>query len=98
MPYRNKRNPKKNRLSTALLAALLLPASGLAFAQDADESKEGDDAKTLEKVIVTGSLIPQTQIETATPVMVITAEDIAARGFTGVADALQKSTFATGSV
>src|SRR5690606_14262319 len=38
-----------------------------------------------------------TQIETATPVMVITAEDIAARGFTGVADALQKSTFATGS-
>lgn len=47
---------------------------------------------------VTGSLIPQTEIETFTPVTVITAEDIQARGFTSVSDVLQKSSFATGGV
>lgn len=53
---------------------------------------------TLDRVMVTGSLIPQTQIETATPVMVISAEDIQMRGFQSVADVLQQSSFSTGGV
>lgn len=63
--------------------------------QDADAAKK---AKRLEAVTVTGSLIPQSQIETAQPVIAITAEDMKARGFTTVAEALQQASFATGSV
>lgn len=57
-----------------------------------------EPTEPLETIIVTGSLIPQLQTETITPVTVITAEDIKARGFSSVADALQQSSFATGSV
>ena len=63
--------------------------------KEADEVKK---AKKLEAVTVTGSLIPQTQIETAQPVTTITAEDLKARGFSTVAQALQQASFSTGSV
>ena len=53
---------------------------------------------TLAPVTVLGSLIPRAQIETASPVIVITAEDIKNRGFSSVADALQNSTVNTGSI
>src|SRR5918995_536432 len=56
---------------------------------------EDDDVAT---VTVTGSLIPQSQIETAVPVTVISAEDMQVRGFTSVADAVQQAAFSTGSV
>lgn len=52
----------------------------------------------LTAVTVTGSLIPQTEIETATPIVTITAQDMKVRGFSTVAEALQRSSFATGSV
>ena len=97
MTYR-KRTPKKSRLSAALFAALLIPASGLALAQDATDTGEDEDVTTLDTVVVTGSLLPQSQIETATPVIVITAEDISARGFTSVSDVLQESSFSVGGI
>lgn len=78
-------------LTLALAAALALPT--VAVAQQSDEK-----AKDLDKVVVTGSLIPQTQVETFTPVTIISAEDIQARGFNNVAEVLQKSSFATGGV
>jgi outer membrane receptor protein involved in Fe transport len=81
---------KRHRLTAAVFAAIVLPATGSALAQE--------QPKELDRVTVTGSLIPQTEIETATPVMVISAEDIKARGFTSVADVLAKSSFATGGV
>ena len=84
----------RNRLSAALLAAILLPTGG-AIAQD--QSNDSEPA-TLDKVVVTGSLIPMTELETSTPVTVITAEALQSRGFTSVADALQQSSFATGGV
>jgi iron complex outermembrane receptor protein len=62
--------------------------------QEADRKK----ATKLDVVTVTGSLIPQAQIETATPVTTITAEDLKARGFSSVAEALQQASFALGSV
>ncbi|UII63004.1 TonB-dependent receptor [Xanthomonas translucens] len=76
------------------MTAMVVPAAFSAFAQDSSQTK----ATELEKVTVTGSLIPQSEIETATPITTITAEDIKARGFNSVADVLQKSSFATGGV
>ena len=58
-------------------------------------SKKDDQ---LDEVVVTGSLIPQVRAETSQPVTVITAEDITAKGFSSVAAALQRSSFATGAV
>ncbi|WP_172461841.1 TonB-dependent receptor [Dyella jiangningensis] len=55
-------------------------------------------AVTLKKVTVLGSLIPRSQIETASPLIVISANDIKNRGFSSVADALQNLTLNTGSI
>ena len=91
MKTRNTNSFKRSTLTSALLTALLVPAA--AMAQD-----DTPAAKTLDKVTVTGSLIPQTQIETATPVTVISAEDIKARGFSSVTEVLQKNSMSTGGV
>jgi outer membrane receptor protein involved in Fe transport len=98
---------ERSRLSAALFAALVMPIAGAAFAQDAgtapdqtsqDQTSTTNKATTLDKVVVTGSLIPQTELETFQPVTIISAEDLQTRGFTSVADALQRSSFATGTV
>jgi hypothetical protein len=70
-----KKLPNANRLSAAIVAAMLgafaLPQ--LALAQDSanqgtqqaqDDEDSADKAQEMEKVVVTGSLIPQSQIET----------------------------------
>lgn len=92
----------RNPLTLALAAALLLPAAAMAQDQNASQdqatTQSGEKAKDLDKVVVTGSLIPQTQVETFTPVTIISAEDIQSRGFNNVAEVLQKSSFATGGV
>ena len=92
-----------SRLSAALVAALVMPLAGTAFAQDATTTDQtttttNKKAETLDKVVVTGSLIPQTSLETAKPVLVISAEDLKTRGYTSVQDALHQSSFATGGV
>lgn len=93
----------KSKLSAAVLVALAVGYSS-AYAAGApqdtqnDQSADASKAKRLEAVTVTGSLIPQTQVETATPVITITANDLKAKGFTTVAEALQQSSFATGAV
>ncbi|GAB2580539.1 TonB-dependent receptor [Dyella jejuensis] len=68
-----------------------------AFAQDNPTKEETGPTKKLATVTVTGSLIPQAQIETATPTTTITAAQMKANGFSTVADALQQSSFASGS-
>lgn len=72
------------------LTSLSVFAGSAAFAAD----------DTLEEVVITGSLIPQSrsQVETAKPVTVISGDDLQHRGFTDVADALQQSSLATGSI
>ena len=102
----------KSKITMAIVTALAL-GYGSAYAQSApsDGSQQSNDqqstdqqapdvkkAKRLQAVTVTGSLIPQTQIETAQPVITITAQDMKARGFSTVAEALQQASFATGSV
>jgi outer membrane receptor protein involved in Fe transport len=95
-------------LSAALFAALVMPVAGVALAQDAGTQTDqtttttttttNTKAANLDKIVVTGSLIPQTELETFTPVTIISANDLQTRGFTSVADALQRSSFSTGTV
>src|SRR6476469_699351 len=96
-----------SRLTAALLAAFVMPVTGAAFAQDANAQQNqtqpqdqapAKKAATLDKVVVTGSLIPQTSLETFKPVTVISAEDLKNRGYNTVEQALHESSFATGGV
>lgn len=54
--------------------------------------------ETLGAVTVSGSLIRHADIQTATPTSTITAADIHARGFNSLAEVLQNSVLATGSL
>ncbi len=53
---------------------------------------------TLATVSVTGTLIGNASVQTATPVLTLTAAQIQARGFSSVSEALRNMVFATGSV
>ncbi|PPU56989.1 TonB-dependent receptor [Xanthomonas dyei] len=81
---------KRHLLVTAVCTALTMPS--LALAQQQGEVTQ------LDKVTVTGSLIPRSQVETATPVFSITAQDIQRRGFKDVYDVLRSQPMATGAV
>jgi outer membrane receptor protein involved in Fe transport len=89
---------KRCRLSAALLSAILLPATGLAWAQenqdDTDEARPATttQATSLDKVTVVGSRIKRTELESASPVTVITRADIDREGFQTVGDMLQTLT------
>ena len=91
---------QRRALSAALMSALVLTAN-VAVAQDTQQTTQNTEEKKateLDKVVVTGSLIPQSQLETFTPVTVISAEDLLNRGFNTVQEALSQSSFATGGV
>lgn len=104
----------KTPIAMAVLAALSLgfavnanadvTSSSASTAQDnqattSDQSTATDQkARKLDTVVVSGSLINNAQIQTATPTYTITAQDIKARGFNSVTEVLQSSVFATGSV
>ncbi len=100
----SKSPPRITRLALALAATL---TASTAFAQQQTET-QADQADTatqgttqtqpIDRVVVTGSLIPQSEIETSTPVTVITAEDIKSRGLSTVAEVLKESSFSTGGV
>ncbi|QCU72820.1 TonB-dependent receptor [Luteimonas yindakuii] len=77
---------------------MIIPCAGAAAQDEDPESSTQQSPRTLDRVTVTGSLIPQAQIETFTPVTVITAEDIQSRGFAAISDVLQQSAFSTGGV
>lgn len=95
---------KHKLLVAAIASALALPfAVAPAFAQQTDQGQDTtqsakEKAKELEKVVVTGSLIPQAQIETASPVITITAGEMQRQGFSNVYDALRAQPLATGAV
>ena len=100
MTVHQRRFIHRSPLTLALAAALFLPAAHVhaQSAQDQDSTSGDQATKDLDKVTVTGSLIPQTTVETFTPVTIISAEDIQARGFNNVAEVLQGSSFSTGGV
>lgn len=74
---------KKNLLSAAVAAVILVPVMP-AFAQE--------DAQMVEEVIVTGSRIQRADLESALPLQVMNAEDIAATGVTSAPELMAKLT------
>src|SRR5690606_23850930 len=98
------RKPLSRSPLTLALAAALLASSGTAVAQSAttqqsdDQDNSAQEVTDIDKVVVTGSLIPQSEVETFVPLTVITAEDSQTRGHTNMAEVLQKSSLATGAV
>ncbi|MCG9737191.1 TonB-dependent receptor [Shewanella insulae] len=73
-------------ISGAATAALSAPA---VYAADED---------SVERIQVTGSRIKRTDMETATPVTVMSAEDMAKQGFTNIQDALESLTSTTSAM
>ncbi|MEG3766036.1 TonB-dependent receptor [Alteromonas sp. 14N.309.X.WAT.G.H12] len=88
---------KNKRLSLAVKRSMLLAGTAsmlttpLAFAQSADE----EEAAPIEKIEVTGSRIKRTDLESVSPVTVITAESIELSGDTSVAEVLRNSSINT---
>jgi outer membrane receptor protein involved in Fe transport len=95
---------KKNLLASTisgLLALSALPASAQdaapAAPAPADEAKKEEPAQ-ITKVTVTGSRIPISQQETASPTLTITAEEMEVQGYKNVSDVLRAQPLATGAV
>ena len=95
---------KQRALASSILVGLCatfcIPAVNAQNAADTpvpDQSRK-DEAQTFETVTVTGSLIPRAQIETASPVITITAEQLQREGFKNVYDALRSLPVSTGQV
>ena len=57
-----------------------------------------ESAEDVERIQVTGSRIKRTDIESATPISVITADELLVKGFTNVQDALSSLSSVTGSM
>jgi iron complex outermembrane receptor protein len=85
------------KLPTAIKFAMFVGAaslaSGNAFAQD--QAEEEQEAKTLDRIEVTGSRVKRADIEGALPVTVIDRATIDASGDVSVADILRDTTFAS---
>jgi iron complex outermembrane receptor protein len=81
-----------------LPAPLMACAIGCLAAAGTLPAVAADTDSNLQEVVVTGSLIPTTQQQTFTPMMTITNEDIQAKGFSDVAEALQRLSYSTGSI
>ncbi|MCE9679570.1 TonB-dependent receptor [Shewanella sp. AS1] len=84
-----------SRLAKAIRFALI---SGAATAAISVTTAYAADDDQVERIEVTGSRIKRTDMETATPVTVMSAEDMAKQGFTNVQDALQSLTSTTSAM
>lgn len=99
MPVRNAQSLNRNRLTSALISALLLTTAGSALAQEATPTPAppaSGDTTNIEGVVVTGSRIKRTEIEGPSPVTIISAEQISREGFNTVYDALETLSQNTG--
>ncbi|SEI52177.1 TonB-dependent receptor plug domain-containing protein [Frateuria terrea] len=89
---------RRKALTGALALALFLPLGALA--QDAastapapaDSGKAQKKPVTLQKVVVTGSLIPRVEVEGPAPVVTITGEQLKREGFTTVYEVMNSIT------
>lgn len=85
---------QKSFLSKAVRFALLtapVVLSGLSANIAAQEQSKSDEVERIERIDVTGSRIKQVDMETSSPVTVITAADIQLSGEVTVADVLNNS-------
>lgn len=81
--------------STIVLQAAPLPVKRV---NAAPTNGSRSAARTLDTVIISGSLIGNLEIQTATPTYTISFDEIRASGFNSLAEVLQNSMLATGSV
>ncbi|MGH8121146.1 MAG: TonB-dependent receptor plug domain-containing protein [Rudaea sp.] len=93
---------KQRLLVSSIIMGLCTSLAATAVsAQSADDQSDASQQKkkqTLETVVVTGSLIPQAQIETASPTITISADELSKQGFATAYDALKALPIANGSV
>ena len=82
---------KKTQLGLAIIAAVPLFSSMQAVAADTS-------ANEIEKIEITGSRIKRADMETASPVTIIGADDIKASGATSIDGVLQKMTATGGAM
>ncbi|MGX9718745.1 TonB-dependent receptor domain-containing protein [Stenotrophomonas acidaminiphila] len=88
------RTPRLHHLSAALLLALGSPLA--AFAQTQTEAASpSPEARTLDRVSVTGSRIQRTDVEAALPVTIIQKAEIEAQGITSAEQLLQQLNIAS---
>ena len=87
---------KNKILSTAirrcLLSAVLIGTSPALLAQESPSSATEAETETLDRIVVTGSSIPRTGTESASPVQIVTREEIDRTGKSTIADYLQTLT------
>jgi iron complex outermembrane recepter protein len=107
MNLETNRKLRRDRLTSAILATLLIPFSGAVFAQQSAEPKEDEqeqaqassqNATELQKIQVIGSRIKRAEIEGPSPVTIISTDQLEKEGFVTVFDALETLTQNTGSV
>ncbi|HEA18432.1 MAG TPA: TonB-dependent receptor [Pseudoalteromonas prydzensis] len=82
---------KKSILSLAVFAAIPMFSSTQVFAAD-------EAAQTIEKIQVTGSRIKRSDMETASPITLISADEIKASGVNSIDGILQKMTATGGAM
>jgi iron complex outermembrane receptor protein len=83
---------KTSKLRDAVSYALVMGAASVAGTGIAVAQEATDEAKTLDRIEVTGSRIPRADIENEQPVTVISRAMIEKQGFATVADILQNLT------
>ena len=85
--------PTRNRLSLFIGLALAISAGAASAAMPQDTAASNTQApkkvERLKTIMVTGSLIPQIDMETPAPVQVISAEQIRRSGFTSVSQVIR---------
>lgn len=81
-----------------LCTSLAVNTASAQSAADQPDATQQKKKQTLETVVVTGSLIPQAQIETASPTITITADELGKQGFATAYDALKALPIANGGV
>lgn len=83
---------KTNKTAQAVRYVLAFGAASLAMssASFAQEAQSADEAKKVERIEVTGSRIKRTDIETSSPITVMSAEEIKMTGYDRVEDILNQ--------
>jgi len=90
--FKNNLLARSIRFSLLVTSSAILLPSGFVSAQTSDEQ-----TKSVEKIQITGSRIKRTDLESASPVSIISAQDITLGGFTSVEQVLQQSTASSGT-
>ncbi|ABV36327.1 TonB-dependent receptor, plug [Shewanella sediminis HAW-EB3] len=85
-----------SKLAKAVRFALITGAATAALSAPAVYAASDDES--VERIQVTGSRIKRTDMETATPVTVMSADDMAKQGFTNIQDALESLTSTTSAM